>query len=287
MTYYDQVRAEIPEIVALRRAVGLARKAMTTPPARDVESDTEAVEQAHSTVLRGEEVPSDLGARLIAARRADEEADARMIAVRNLHERLEGELVEAEVSNTNKLLTALGQIHEELLTEASSLLTVLGTARTADAVISAGADAIEAWNELDRLAGKYDQLRDAQWTVVRNGWSRFGGSITMTTSGVGLHMVIANSAAIWSGDSQSPPPWPHDRHRAGDMPAADRTFLLWAAANPEHVWLPTIPELLGSMAEQKTQREAASVKQRDPAEVAQERAQLRSKASAGVFLSAQ
>lgn len=270
----DRIRQTIPEIVALRRAHATVRKSIVLKAGDDIPDEGTVTRELYDAVTRGESIPDDLGTRLLASRRALEEHQARNDALHAVRERIEAELKATDVDHANDFLTALAAQLTEVLDEAGQLATALGDNRTAEQVIKAGPEAVVAWNRLDTLANTYRDIREAQRQATRNGWSSHASTEVFTTRWWGLRMVITDPTALWTPSNTTPPPWPHTASRPEQWtnpPADNLEFLLWAAANREYVWLPTVPQLLDAAEEQTQRDERKKLKKRDPRAAAEER----------------
>ncbi|MFJ6466843.1 hypothetical protein ACIQM0_38550 [Streptomyces sp. NPDC091387] len=80
-------------------------------------------------------------------------------------------------ANRDEILANLGAQLTDLLTEAKKHLADLGTARTADEAITAGAEASSAYATLRPLVATLTELRAAQWSAISQGELTGPGSL--------------------------------------------------------------------------------------------------------------
>lgn len=284
--YLERIRQTIPEIMTLRAARAEIDKATYSTGLGSVaQPDQALLTQSYEAIKSGKALPTDLGEQIVNARRAAEARDAQVILLRELRERIQHDLVQADAAHVNDFLAALAGDLDTILDEAASVVRALGKARTVEQVVKAGSAAVDAWNKLDDLVREYSALRSAQWSITKTGWERLGRTQVMTYQWVGLRMFIADPTSLWNPSGATPPPWPHADERPTEPPIDTAEFLFWAAKNREHVWLPTIPQLIKAIEEQTARDNAAKVVKQNPSDAARER-QLMRRVSNAVALTA-
>lgn len=260
--YHQYAAAALPELQALIDGHAHALNEFKSSPAVTVKSRDALVADARAAIMAGEPVPADLGEQLYAADHAVEWWTARKAVVKNIADSLKNEREYYEQTHGDELIEVLKPELVRILDEASEMIPRLGGAKTAEAAIDSGGDAVAAWSDLGVVANDYADLRRTHWEILRNGWT--DNRIVLMTSEHGVHSAIHRAEELWTGGT---PPWPvEDVLRPASRPTTTRAFLLWANANREHVWLPTVSEV---QAERDRYREATKVEPEkvDPAKV--------------------
>ncbi|MFE9496313.1 hypothetical protein [Streptomyces collinus] len=162
-------RASVPEIDAAEKMLDAA-KALLAEASVDDSPDAarEAViERAADAFLSGGAWPKDVGTKAV---KAYADADAVLVerqARLRVVKRAEWALYEALDGHTDAALAYLGTRLAELLSDARTALEVVGSARSAEDAIDAGADAVAAWSRLRGIMRDVGQVREAQWSLLR------------------------------------------------------------------------------------------------------------------------
>lgn len=243
--YYDRACAALPELQALIDGREHALNQMKTQHDTGVTDRNTLTNQAYAAVMAGEPVPADLGERLHAADRAVEWWTARKAVILNIANNLKSEREVYEQTNGDMLIEVLQPELARILDEAEAVIPRLRGATSADAAIQAGGDAVAAWMELGSIAEDYASLRSTHWRIMRTGWERHEGQMVFKTSEYGIFTALRGAEELWPDTAGNVPPWPIESTlRPTDPPTATREFLLWANKNREHVWLPTISQVL-------------------------------------------
>ena len=239
--------------------------------------------EAKASVLAGDGVPDDLGARLLDAERVLRgrvlEADflGRRVS-RDVATGLLGELLyerdERVRVHADDGLAVLRAELADVLAAAADADATLGGAGDADAAVAAGAKQAAAWGDLSVLVGRYDALRTAQHRLVAAALSQDTPAVWATINDAGLLANLIALAPEWiarvEGVEPAPaaPPWPAPAQTrgAGHWPTTDRrAYLRWLTSGLGEPWLPTIAELKHK---QEAMREAAAAPPPTPAEQA-------------------
>ncbi|WNV89025.1 hypothetical protein [Umezawaea sp. Da 62-37] len=240
--YLQEARAAVPGLAGIMAAHAAVQDELKRPHRADWQPHPEVMAQAKEALRFGTEVAPDLGARLLAAERGQAEMDARRGALRQFSEEFQYEWDQAEQGNADLMLSALKPYLAALLDETERALSLMGAARTAEAVIEGGPVALGAWADLLSTAANYTDLRSTQWAITRSAWTHYEPSRPFTNKDVGVHLGLCTIEALWNPNGNTPPPWPTEGHNPRAFPKSDREFLLWAVEHREHVWLPTVTE---------------------------------------------
>lgn len=247
--YRHMAREAVPDLNRLVKAQKAARDAaLHTTANSDITSPNQLLNQTRHALMNGDTIDDTIGHQVLAYEQAMNERQAHKQFLLRIADELENEREALETSEADTMIGVLKPHLAEILEQAQRLHGDLQGADTAEAVLQAGTFAIEAWTELGELAGKYTDLRQAHWELLKLGWSGVEGYVSFTNGMVGMHTALRDIGALWdASEPGSKPSWPHDSLRPSHAPNADREFLLWAAANAEHVWLPTSAELAAAV----------------------------------------
>jgi hypothetical protein len=165
----DAARSSVPEIDAAERRLTAAKELLadvryTGNPeqARDA-----VLDEAAAAFVAGGTWPTDLATRASRAYDAEEVASLERQGRQRAVTRAEWNLYEAVSDHSSAALEFLGARLADVLSDAQSAFQALGGANSAEDAISAGPDAVAAWTRLRTLTRNLEQVRQAQWSILR------------------------------------------------------------------------------------------------------------------------
>lgn len=227
--------AAIPDLV---RLIEQRDKIRRTPVAAPATSANLITEKVISDIIGGADFPDGIGAQILDARRAEEEAEqtraVRARAITTLENRIEQSLEE----NVDAALTVLGNSLTELLDDARRAVTTLGPVQTAEAALRGTAEQQDAYRLLDQLADRYADIRRAQVQLVAYAWDDETRGDTLRRFG-----ELRGKDKLYRAGEGTTPPWPHEDNWPA-VPKISPALIRWLVTDPDaDPWVPTIPEL--------------------------------------------
>lgn len=162
-------RAAVPEIADAERRLRAAKALLDDAPATvepHVARDA-VLDEAASVFMADKPWPKDIPKRAAKAFEEAEAAGMEFMARKGAVTRAEWALYEALDAGTEDVLSALGARLSGLLDEARTAFTALRGANSAEAVLEAGGDAVEAWSQLKGIVRSVGHVRAGQWEAIR------------------------------------------------------------------------------------------------------------------------
>ncbi|MFK4273989.1 hypothetical protein, partial [Streptomyces milbemycinicus] len=127
----------------------------------------EVIDEAISSFRESGEWPADLGKRAAKAYLEALEGESEYRALSQAEERLRYEKEDVRDTCADDALAYLGGRLSDVLSEAKTAGAALDGVRNADEAIQAGGDALDAWRTLTGLVTALENIRGAQWDILR------------------------------------------------------------------------------------------------------------------------
>lgn len=234
-TEFGRAIAVIPDLV---RMIEQRDKIRRTPVAAPATSANLITGKVVSDIIAGADLPDGIGAQILDARRAEEEAEqtraVRALAITTLEHRIEQALEE----HVDAALAVLADSLADLLAEARTTITTLGSIQTAEAALRGTAEQQDAYRLLDSLADRYAEIRRAQVQLVSYAWDDETRGDTLRRFG-----ELRGKDELYRAAEDMTPPWPHEDNWPA-VPKISPALIRWLVTDPDaDPWVPTIPEL--------------------------------------------
>ncbi|MEV6132714.1 hypothetical protein AB0M05_39035 [Streptomyces violaceusniger] len=127
----------------------------------------EVIDEAIGSFRESGEWPADLGKRAAKAYLEALEGESEYRALSQAEERLRYEKEDVRDMCADDALAYLGGRLADVLSEAKTAGAALNGVRSADEAIQAGGDALDAWRTLTGLLTALENIRGAQWDILR------------------------------------------------------------------------------------------------------------------------
>jgi hypothetical protein len=244
--------------------------------------------EVYAAVVTGEQVPDDLGARLVAAEEDQRrrQAAARMLGVRagtarhGLIGRLLNERDELVRRHTDDALAVVRDALADVIDATIEADHALGPVSSAEQALAAGTEAGAAWRDLAEQVRRYDELRSAQTEILvsaRHERARVRPDLEDAGIHRDAHLIDPRWQARVAGEEPVPDdavlaaraPWPSPlpTRGAGPWPTNDKpSFLRWiAVTDAVRPWVPTRSQLASQLAALEAAVTDAAAARRAPA----------------------
>jgi len=273
-----RARAAMPGLAEIEAALAGIEAALARID-RDGRPEWDVLDAVLPDVLAGRSIiPDDLGARVLAVRKANEATGVHVQALTRLRERLHVHQRETQVRHADAALDVVSTELTAVLTVARPVLVQLGNIDSADTAIKAGR--VDEWRATGDLAARYTELRAAQLRLAEdalNPDNRADRDVALLVVDHGYVRDADRHDDAVGTDPRQPVDHPQLMLTAAGAPAiaatrpwstgsglADLHFVCRRGVQP---WVPSIAELTGARAElQARRRETARAAAGLPAE---------------------
>jgi len=205
------------------------------------------VDRVSQALLSGEDVPTDLIDEVAADMIRQMAVEEVRSVLRDVLERVNAAIREAEATKTPARLAALDALVRRVQQGARDLLPALGGVRSSTEAMRSNDDAkIGAWRVLLGLAEEYQRIRQEQ-LLLSTGTG--GSRVVISAETVAKLGLMENVDEVWPdrvghtlGRAVPDAPWPHPKGQPWRI-ANDVDFLLWAAQSGAVLWVPTVAQI--------------------------------------------